>query len=339
MLFETDQKKQAHVNGNSLRSTMHKTGTGINKIPVKAVQRSSTSTGNSTSQYRQPVKSAASAHIKKIPAVTPALQKRKIYNSISSAPLKKTMVKTTYYSPGVKKFTPLTSTVKPVRTANSQYSRRAYRGPVVARRGVHIPGRRMYYPRQRIMSPGYTSNTSVRPVNVTVNTPGARYVPGYGYCVQRQTAVHTPPASTIQQQAPVIKNLPVTKKPCHTCGLKTKGCTTISRFAFNSSQLNAVHKKQIHEIALNIIRKNINAIIATGHTDSSGKEDYNEALGARRAGAVVRELRKQLSVLKPHAHKNLFWKILTRGESQPVSKTDAGANRRVHICVRKLAAA
>lgn len=81
--------------------------------------------------------------------------------------------------------------------------------------------------------------------------------------------------------------------------------------------------------------QNSNAVIATGHADSSGTEDYNEALGERRAAAVVKELKKQLALLKPGSQKGLFWKTDSKGETQPVSQTDAAANRRVTICVRK----
>lgn len=124
-------------------------------------------------------------------------------------------------------------------------------------------------------------------------------------------------------------------RPCHNCGASARGCTTVSRFAFNSAELKNSHKVQLRQLAERILRQNSNAVIATGHADSSGTEDYNEALGERRAAAVVKELKKQMALLKPGSQKHLFWKIDSKGETRPVSQTNAAANRRVAICVRK----
>jgi OOP family OmpA-OmpF porin len=114
-----------------------------------------------------------------------------------------------------------------------------------------------------------------------------------------------------------------------------RGCTTLSRFAFNSAELKSSHKAQLRQLAERILRQKSNTVIATGHADSSGTEDYNEILGEKRAAAVVRELKKQMRLLKPGSQKLLLWKIDSKGESSPVSQTDAAANRRVTICVRK----
>lgn len=215
--------------------------------------------------------------------------------------------------------------------------RRVYRGPLVVRRGQPIPGRRVYYSGTRTQAPSYTAGTAKSQVyiNRTTNRP-VRYVEGYGYCTPQPPASSVPvTAGRIQQSVPTTSSAPIKKPVCHYCGTSGKGCTTLSRFAFNSSQLKASHKNLIRELAMRILRDNINAVIATGHTDHSGTEDYNEALGARRAEAVIRELRKQLSLLKPNAHRNLLWRIDSRGETRPISKTDAAANRRVHVCVRQ----
>ena len=133
-----------------------------------------------------------------------------------------------------------------------------------------------------------------------------------------------------------IPSMPI--KPlgiCHTCGKTGKGCTTIARFAFNSFQLKNRHKVQLKELARNILNKKINVIIATGHTDSSGTEDYNQDLGAKRAATVISELRKQLSLLKPNAQRSLLWRTDSKGETQPISANNAPNNRRVEICLRR----
>lgn len=122
---------------------------------------------------------------------------------------------------------------------------------------------------------------------------------------------------------------------CRSCGKTGKGCATIARFTFNSFQLKKRHIVQLKELARNILNKKINVVIATGHTDSSGKEDYNQELGAKRAGTVISELRKQLSLLKPNAQRSLLWRTDSKGETQPVVTNNAPNNRRVEICLRR----
>ena len=147
------------------------------------------------------------------------------------------------------------------------------------------------------------------------------------------------PENTVNYDGNAAKQIPsVPIKPlgiCHTCGKPGKGCTTIARFAFNSFQLKNRHKAQLKELARNILNKKINVIIATGHTDSSGTEDYNQDLGAKRAATVISELRKQLSLLKPNAQRALLWRTDSKGERQPVATGNAANNRRVEVCLRR----
>jgi outer membrane protein OmpA-like peptidoglycan-associated protein len=109
----------------------------------------------------------------------------------------------------------------------------------------------------------------------------------------------------------------------------------LSRFAFNSAELKTSHKTQLRQMAERILQQNSNTIIATGHTDKSGTEDYNEVLGERRAASVVKELKRQMALIRPGSQKKLFWRTDSKGETRPVSDTDDAANRRVTICVRK----
>jgi len=345
-----------------------------NKPPVKPVQRGSTATGAAMPQQRPPVRGAGYTQIKKAPVTAANVSQRKPYPATNARPMQR-VPGSPYYKPGAR--TPGTAkpnlvqpakgdsyspaarrimyptakyaynyprTSRPIAPASVGKSApaRAYRGPLVVRRAQQIPGRRGYYPGRLINQPYYKTSYTRPPgnTNVTVNTPG-RYVPSYGYCVPQsplaQVSTIAPGNQPVTTSAPTPVGI---KKPaCHTCGSRTKGCTTLSRFARNSAQVNASHKLQIREMALNILRNHINTVIATGHTDKSGSNSYNKALGARRAGAVIRELRRQLAILKPNAHKNLFWKIVTRGEERPISRTDAAANRRVHLCVRKVRSA
>jgi outer membrane protein OmpA-like peptidoglycan-associated protein len=140
---------------------------------------------------------------------------------------------------------------------------------------------------------------------------------------------------TSSRGEPTMPYTTTPRRPCHNCGTSVRGCTTLSRFAFNSAELKNAHKAQLRQLAERILTQSSNTVVATGHADSSGTEDYNEALGEKRAAAVVKELKKQLSLLKPGSQKHLFWKIDSKGEAMPVSQTDAAANRRVSICVKK----
>jgi OOP family OmpA-OmpF porin len=87
---------------------------------------------------------------------------------------------------------------------------------------------------------------------------------------------------------------------------------------------------------MKILNGNLNGVIAVGHTDSSGTEDYNISLGAKRASAVISQLRRQLATLRPNAHRNIFWQTDSRGEAEPVSQNDPAANRRVEVCLRRI---
>jgi outer membrane protein OmpA-like peptidoglycan-associated protein len=376
MLFETNQQKAVKINGSSAGGHIQKSARPINgaasagKAPLKPLPPKGTVAGKQMPRQNAPVKSAGYIQNKKAPVATANITPRRIYSGTAARPLPKAPSPGYYKPPGKSVMgTPKPNRIQPgktsyYRTADTRImqptrqanynrrtslplpatsvskpvSRKAYRGPLVVRRGQQIPGRRVYYPGRLINQPTYRSGYANPPVGASVpaNAPGG-YVPGYGYCTPR-APVQQVPSTPVYQPAttPAPGAAGVRKPACHTCGLHKKGCTTLSRFAFNTSQLNAFHKKQIRDVALRIVSNHNNAVVVTGHTDTSGTEKYNNALGARRAGAVVRELRKQLSVLKPNAHKNVFWKIVTKGETQPISKTDAAANRRVHLCIRKV---
>jgi outer membrane protein OmpA-like peptidoglycan-associated protein len=347
MLFETNQKKPVNKSRVPAARPLQKNikpGLGMSKPPVRtAVPVQKKPVGpyavslKKTAPGQAPARKALASPSRTAPVrrtygagQARAVPPRKLVTAGPAVPAKPAVVgRKLYRGPQVVR--------KNLQTAASPTvaGRRVYRGPLVVRKSVQIPGRRILYPGRSPQTTYTTVNRAPVGYTRTITPRPGRFVPGYGYCTPASPAAQATVNALPLQQPPLYSTPGVVQKPCHTCGSKTKGCTTISSFAFNSSQLRAGHKKQINQLASRILRENINAVIATGHTDSSGSEDYNEALGARRAGAVIRELRKQLKTLKPNAHRELFWKILSRGESQPISKTDAAANRRVHLCVRK----
>ncbi|MBL0358496.1 MAG: OmpA family protein [Chitinophagaceae bacterium] len=122
---------------------------------------------------------------------------------------------------------------------------------------------------------------------------------------------------------------------CVQCGNNANGCATISRFAFNSSDLTSQHTQQIAQVAREIFDKKINSVLATGHADSRGTEQYNDNLGYERAVAVIREIRNQLNTIQPNFHRLVYWRIDSAGETLPLANnTDDANNRRVEVCLK-----
>lgn len=99
-------------------------------------------------------------------------------------------------------------------------------------------------------------------------------------------------------------------------------------FDFDKSVLKPQGKKALDELAENIKGINVEVIIAEGHTDSIGTDQYNEKLAIRRAEAV-----KKYLVSKDIPAERVF--VEGKGEKQPVAdnKTAEGRakNRRVEI--------
>jgi OOP family OmpA-OmpF porin len=99
-------------------------------------------------------------------------------------------------------------------------------------------------------------------------------------------------------------------------------------FDFDKSVLRPDGKKSIDEAVDKLKGVDIEQIIATGHTDSIGTEQYNQKLSERRAEAV-----KQYLVSKGVPASKIT--TIGKGESQPVAtnKTKEGRqkNRRVDI--------
>ncbi len=75
-----------------------------------------------------------------------------------------------------------------------------------------------------------------------------------------------------------------------------------------------------------IEKKNIESIIVNGHTDKCGTNEYNFALGLKRAKEV-----KQLLV--DYSFDEKLIKTISYGESNPISSNDA-SNRRVDLNIK-----
>jgi len=101
-------------------------------------------------------------------------------------------------------------------------------------------------------------------------------------------------------------------------------------FALNSSDLTADMKASLREFAATLKEYDETNILIDGHTDSSGKEDYNMKLSERRADSVYSYLISQ-GVASSRMGKRGF------GEMQPVAsnESDSGRrkNRRVEVAI------
>lgn len=99
-------------------------------------------------------------------------------------------------------------------------------------------------------------------------------------------------------------------------------------FDFDKSVLKPEGKSKLTELATKLKDINLEAVVATGHTDSVGKSEYNQKLSVRRAESV-----KAYLVSNGVAADRIY--ISGKGETQPVAdnKTKEGRekNRRVEI--------
>lgn len=101
-------------------------------------------------------------------------------------------------------------------------------------------------------------------------------------------------------------------------------------FSFNSEKLNALGQGRVRQIAALLASSPEVSVVVAGHTDAKGADTYNEALGLKRAQAVISEL-TELGVdserLTP----------ISRGESEPVFTEQAdwadAVNRRVQFTI------
>jgi OOP family OmpA-OmpF porin len=99
-------------------------------------------------------------------------------------------------------------------------------------------------------------------------------------------------------------------------------------FAFDKSVLQPAGKAKLEDLVSKLQGTDIEVIVATGHTDSTGTDDYNQKLSMRRANAV-----KAFLVSKGLPAERVFTE--GKGEKQPVAsnKTAEGRakNRRVEV--------
>jgi outer membrane protein OmpA-like peptidoglycan-associated protein len=101
-------------------------------------------------------------------------------------------------------------------------------------------------------------------------------------------------------------------------------------FALNSSDLNAQFFNALDGVSLVLKEYDKTVIEVAGHTDSSGSDQYNQALSERRAQAVA-------GYLSSHGVKTQRLITIGAGEGHPVASNDTeqgrSANRRVELTI------
>ncbi len=97
-------------------------------------------------------------------------------------------------------------------------------------------------------------------------------------------------------------------------------------FDFDKAVITPEAQIQLNEMVLKAKNMNLEVIVAVGHTDATGSENYNQQLSLKRAAAVKSYLES-----KGFDKKRIF--IEGRGENQPVvdnrTKQNRAKNRRV----------
>ena len=166
-------------------------------------------------------------------------------------------------------------------------------------------------------------------------TPADATVEGCdGFIAKQPEAMVTP-----KESAPAMPAAPATQAPAAAAPVApaTAAAAPVSEkvtfeadafFAFDKSVLQTAGKAKLEDLVSKLQGTDIEVVIATGHTDSTGSDAYNQKLSVRRAEAV-----KAFLVSKGLPAERVFAE--GKGEKQPVAsnKTKDGRaqNRRVDV--------
>jgi OmpA-OmpF porin, OOP family len=185
-----------------------------------------------------------------------------------------------------------------------------------------------------------TAAHAVNDTDINAPKPNSAYVQdanghivrdSYGDCVH--TGYWTPADATVvgcdgvtakQAAAPAAPK--AAPKPVPTSEKVTYAADTF--FDFDKAVLKPAGKEKLNEVVAKLKDINLEAVVATGHTDSIGTVAYNQKLSVRRAEAVK-------AYLVHHGVPADRIYVSGKGKSQPIAsnKTAAGRakNRRVDV--------
>lgn len=134
-------------------------------------------------------------------------------------------------------------------------------------------------------------------------------------------------------QPPIVSGTPIT------CPGPT---TVLDRFGHDQSMLTVDHRPIIEQLADQIAASQVSptpvrAVCLAGHTDNSGDNAYNRALGARRNDSVRKGLKDAVERRAPSLWSRLSVDSISPGEEQPIASNataDGQAhNRRVEVSI------
>ena len=115
----------------------------------------------------------------------------------------------------------------------------------------------------------------------------------------------------------------------------------LDNFVFDKSNVvSARHSAPLETLARGVIASigsaaPVESILIAGHTDPAGSDNYNFALGWRRARAALEEFCRTLERLKPGVTARIRFELTSCGERQPKSTPEL--SRRVEIFLRRKA--
>ncbi|MCG8311727.1 MAG: OmpA family protein [Pseudomonadales bacterium] len=154
-----------------------------------------------------------------------------------------------------------------------------------------------------------------------------------GACATTQSVEENPPP------APVVETKPEVSEPMVLEPAKVEEPRVLDplppeanfHFAFDSSSVQTQEARNIEQWAEFINKFSIRQVELHGHADSTGPDNYNQTLSAKRSASIADALRAKIN-------QPVTISEIAHGESQPVADniTESGRqlNRRVEISVR-----
>jgi outer membrane protein OmpA-like peptidoglycan-associated protein len=162
---------------------------------------------------------------------------------------------------------------------------------------------------------------------------------GRGLKVDGIVGPHTEAAIRKALKTAALQPLPPVTSPQGPPGgaAADKICEILDQFDRDSDALKPAHRAKITHLARHIsdsqrTDRPIRSVRLVGHTDPTGADDYNLALGRRRAEQAGRYLRASLERLMPGGAGGVKISVESRGEAAPLS-LNASRNRRVEVCL------
>jgi len=166
----------------------------------------------------------------------------------------------------------------------------------------------------------------------SAGTGGHHITDSYGNCVRTGSWKEADKTVDCGGAAPVVEAKappPPAPKPADPV-YETMTLSAGALFDTNSADIKPAGKSELDDVASKIGTAKVSDIIIVGHTDSIGKESYNQQLSVRRAASVR-------DYLGGKGVSDSLMSISGKGESQPVAsnatREGRAQNRRVEVSI------